>query len=479
MKKIYLVLVLSLFASFALADDLPELGDVSATVLSPLQEQRIAEQIMKDVMSSDDSSVVQDPEIQDYVSQLGYKLGMASPDPQQKFNFFVVRDNTINAFAMPGGVVGVHTGLLVAANEEAQVAGVLGHEIGHVVQHHMARVMAQQKTDTVFNIAGMALALLAARGNPQLGMGGMVAASAGSIQRQLDYTREHEREADRIGLQILQKAGYDVHAMSAFFEVMQKGTRFSDGSAPAFLRTHPVTTERIADVRNRESGANFRMIPYTPDFDYVRAKLIAALGSPGQAIDVFQGNIRDKKYSNEASQHYGLAVAYLRKLDIANASRELAWLRSNAIAHPMFEVLAANIQVANKDAQKAGQQYEKALAIYPDNRSLINGYAEHLLALNRLEDMLNFVSDKQRLYPDDPYLYELKSRVYTLQGKNLLRHQAQGEAYVRRYNMQGALEQFDLAAKAGDGDFYQQSMVEARLNYLKQIAIDPKKNKGW
>lgn len=479
MKMIYSVLFALLFAPLALADGLPELGDSSGTVLSSLQEQRIGEMIMKDVMDSSDGMVVQDPEIQDYVSQLGYKLALAGPDPQQKFNFFVVQDKSINAFAMIGGVIGVHTGLILAATEESQVAGVLGHEIGHVVQHHMARVMAKQKIDSVLNIASMAVALLAAVGNPQLGAGGMMAATAGAVQRQLDYTREHEREADRIGMQILEKSGFDIHAMASFFEVMQKGTRFVDGSAPSFLRTHPITTERIADVRNREAQANYRMLAYTPDFDYVRTKIISNLGTATQAIEIFKGNIKDRKFTNEAAQHYGLALAYLRKLDTANARNELTWLRENAAAHPMFEVLAANIEVANKDAVKAGQQYEKSLAIYPSNRSLINGYAEHLLRLNRLDEMLKFVEEKQKLYPDDPYLYELKSRAYTLQGKNLLRHQAQGEAYVRRYNMQRALEQLDLAAKAGDGDFYQQSIVEARLNYLKQTAIDPKKNKGW
>ncbi len=479
MKKVYAILVVGLTISLALpralADGLPDLGDVSATVLSPLQEQRIAEQIMRDVMSTNTADVVQDPEIQDYVSRLGQKLAAAGPDPLQKFNFFVVKDNSINAFAMPGGVIGVHTGLILAANEESQVAGVLGHEVGHVVQRHLARMLAQQKTDSIFNMAAMAAALLLARGSPQLAGGAMATATAGSIQRQLDYTREHEREADRVGMQILEKAGYDTRGMSSFFEILQKGSRFVDGSSPSFLRTHPLTTERIADVRSRESTANYKMIPYSPDFDYVRAKLLAGLGTASQAIEIFKGNLKDKKFANEAAQHYGLAVAYLRKNDANSAATELAWLRDNAENHPMFETLAANIQVTAKNADAAGKQFLRALTIYPSHRALIYGYAEHLLRLNQLDNILKFVEEKQQLYPDDPYLYELKSRVYTMQGKNLLRHQAQGEAYVRRYNLQRALEQMDLAAKAGDGDFYQQSIVEARLNQLRYLAIDPNK----
>jgi predicted Zn-dependent protease len=474
----YPILLLAAMSPAVYADvNLPELGDVSATVLSPLQEQRIAEQIMRDVYNS--NQVLQDAEVTDYITNLGMKLAANGPDRRQEFRFFAVKDNSINAFAMPGGVIGVHTGLIVAANNESEVAGVLGHEIGHVVQHHLARMLAQQKTDSLISMAGMALALLAARGSPQLSSGAMAAASAGAVQRQLDYTREHEREADRVGFQILQSAGFDTRALATFFETLQKGSRFSDGSAPSFLRTHPLTTERIADVRGRaEAAASFRMLPYSPDFEYVKAKLVAALGTPQQAISVFQTNLQERRYTTEDAQHYGLAVAYLRKNDQGSAAKELAWLRQNAIPHPMIETLAANIEVARKDTQQAAKQFTAGLNRYPNHRALIYGYAELLLSTGQPDKVLRLIEEKISSFPDDAYLYELKSRAYTAQGKNLLRHQAQGESYVRQYNLQGALEQFDLAVKSGDGDFYQQSIVEARLNELRQRMDKPKKE-GW
>lgn len=474
MRIFYVILCLLFSAPIALADGLPDLGDVSATVLSPLQEQRIADQIMREVMSSDD--VVTDVEINDYVQALGYKLAANGPDKQQKFNFFVVKDNSINAFAMPGGVIGVHTGLLLAANNESEVAGVLGHEIGHVVQHHMARMLAKQKQDSILNIASFALAILAARANPQLAGGAMTAASASGIQKQLDFTRENEREADRVGMQILEAAGFDTHGMSSFFETLQRGSRFSDGSAPSFLRTHPVTSERISDVKGRESQANFRMLAYSPDFDYIKAKLIAGLGSPATAIAVFQSNIQQRKYSNEASQYYGLAIAYLRKNDPESAEKQLQWLRENAPRHAMFSVLAANIAVAKKQPDLAAKQYVAGLAEYPGNRALIYGYIEHFLNFGQPENALKLINDKQSDFPDDPYFYELKSRAYSLQGKRLLLHQAQGEAYFKSYNIPRAVEQMDLAVKAGDGDFYQRSIVEARLKELKLLIDEPKKS---
>ncbi|HSH73795.1 MAG TPA: M48 family metalloprotease [Methylophilaceae bacterium] len=472
MRLFYVILCLICCVPLAVADGLPELGDVSATVLSPLQEQRIADQIMRDVYRSSD--VIQDPEINDYVQALGNRLAAAGPDKAQKFNFFVVKDRTINAFAMPGGVIGVHTGLITAANSESEVAGVLGHEIGHVVQHHLARMLANQKRDTIINMATMALALLAARGNPQLGSGALVAASAGGIQKQLDYTREHEREADRVGMQILGDAGFDTHGMGTFFETLQKGSRFSEGAAPSFLRTHPLTSERISDVKGREA-ANFKMISYSPDFDYVRAKLVADLGTPSQAVDVFRANLEQRRYNNEAAQHYGLAVASVRNRDFANADKELLWLRTNAPKHAMFASLAANIEVARNRPDQAVKLYISGLQDFPGSRALIYGYAEHFLNLGQADKALKLVADKQSLYPEDPYFYEMSAKAYAMQGKLLLSFQAQGEAYVRKYNLQGAIEQMDLATKAKDGDFYQHSIVEARLKDLKQQIVDPKK----
>ncbi|HYD33826.1 MAG TPA: M48 family metalloprotease, partial [Methylophilaceae bacterium] len=183
MKRAFLFLLAFLAVNPVFAEGLPDLGDVSATVLSPLEEQRIAEQIMKDVMSS--GQVVSDVEVNDYVYNLGYRLAASGPDRRQQFYFFVVKDNTINAFAMPGGVIGIHTGLILASNSESEVASVVGHEIGHVVQRHLARMLAQQKQDSILNMATLALAILASRANSDLGGGAMAAAQAGAIQKQL------------------------------------------------------------------------------------------------------------------------------------------------------------------------------------------------------------------------------------------------------------------------------------------------------
>ncbi|MEY3797979.1 MAG: hypothetical protein RLZZ572_160 [Pseudomonadota bacterium] len=470
-------LAATLLVSFSWANNLPDLGDVSQTVLTPLQEQAIAEQILRDVAVSDD--VVKDIEINAYLQALGMRLVSSSPDNQLKFNFFVVQDNSINAFAMPGGVVGVHTGLILASNSESELASVLGHEIGHVTQHHLARMLAAQKGDTFKNIAGMALAILVARANPQLASGALTTASAVGVQSQLDYTREHEREADRIGLQILDSGGFDVRAMPAFFTTLQRGTRFAEGGAPSFLRTHPLTSDRIADVDNRVALMPYRQVSNSLDFQLVRAKLLANKEVPETMIAVFEQNIRERRYSNEAVEHYGLAVAYMRKGAqkdyLAKAEQEILWLKKNAAPHAMIENLSARWQVVNNNPKLAASQYAAALKLYPDNRALIYGYTEHFLAIKQPELAIKLIKEKQGLYPYDAYMYDLLAKAYAMQNKNLLSHQAQGEAYFRQYDLARAIEQMDIASKAQDGDFYQASIVEARLKELRRMLGEAKK----
>ena len=452
--------------------NLPDLGDIAQTVLSPQDEQRIAEQILREVADSDE--VLQDAEVTDYIQAVGQKLAASGPDKRQIFHFFAVKDNSINAFAMPGGVIGVHTGLILAANSESEMAGVLGHEIGHVTQRHLARMLASQKYDTFKNIAGIALALLVARSNPQLATGALTASSAAGVQRQLDYTREHEREADRVGLTILDAAGFDVRGMPAFFSTLQRGSRFVEGAAPSFLRTHPLSAERIADVSNRVETMPYRQVADSLDFNLVKAKLRASNGLAQTAIEQFEDNIREHRFASETAEHYGLAVAMLRKNDVLGAAKQVEWLKSHADKHPFIENLAARIEVARNNPQAAAAQYAKALSLFPEHRSLIYGYAEHFLASRQPDKAIKLIAEKQRLYPDDPYLYDMLAKAYAAKGKDLLRFQAQGESYYRKYDLKKAVEQLDLAIKAKDGNFYEQSIVEARLKELRRLQENEK-----
>src|SRR5882672_5851584 len=233
------------------AQTLPELGDTSGALLSPQLERKIGEQIMQQIRR--DPAYLDDPELTEYVNDVGRRIVTASSDAQQDFEFFMVRDNsssdaqqdfeffmvrdnTINAFAMPGGFVGVHTGLLLAAQTESEFAGVLAHETAHVTQHHLARLLAKEEQMSIPTLAAFVLGVLAARARPDVAQAVIAGTAAANAQSQLNYTRDFEREADRVGFQYLQQAGFDVSAMGTFFERMQKATRLYENNAPAYLR---------------------------------------------------------------------------------------------------------------------------------------------------------------------------------------------------------------------------------------------------
>ena len=254
MKK--LLLMIFFLGHIVMADELPDLGSYTDNIISIVEEDRISKQILYQVNQS--QSVIHDIEIEDYLASLGSSLLINTSIANRRIEFFILNDSTINAFAMLGGVVGVHTGLFLAANSESELASVLAHEISHITQKHLPRIMALQQRDSYKTMLGMALAILISRSNPQLASGAMQAASASAVQNTLDFTRAHEQEADREGIKLLDQAGFDVKGSINFFKTMQKSSQFSDGAAPAFLRTHPISSDRISDIEDRLKDYPYR-----------------------------------------------------------------------------------------------------------------------------------------------------------------------------------------------------------------------------
>ncbi|MGE5794179.1 MAG: M48 family metallopeptidase, partial [Bacteroidota bacterium] len=347
------------------APNLPDLGDSSQTEITPQVERRIGESIMREIRR--DPAYVDDPEIKDYVQSIGYRLVAASGETQQEFEFFVVRDKTVNAFAMPGGFIGVHTGLLLAAQTESEFASVMGHEIAHVLQRHMARQYDAQSKVSKMSLLAMAIALLAARSNPQVAQAAVVAGQAAPAAVYLNHSREFEREADRVGFQLLDGAGFDTAGMPGFFERLQKATRLYENNAPTYLRTHPLTTERIADMQNRQANAPYRQRPDSMEFQLVRAKVRAADGTPQEAVGFFRTALAEKRFANEAAVHYGYAAAAARAKDWKTADAEIAAARKLAPPQPMFETLAARIKADSGDLAGAEKILAAARATFPDS----------------------------------------------------------------------------------------------------------------
>jgi len=464
----------------AFGQNLPDLGASVGGPLSPQVERRLGESIAREIRFHD-PTFVDDPEVSDYLYVLGNRLVAASPGARGEFEFYAIRDPAINAFALPGGFVMVNTGLLLASDNESELASVLAHEIAHVTQRHISRLLGAQQQVQQLQLPAM-IAIVAAgmvSGRADLVAGAAAAVQAGSIQAQINYTRDFEREADRIGFQTLIAADFDPSAMPAFFEKMQRYTRVSDdGTMPSYLRTHPVTTERIADAENRAARLHYRQHVDSLEYHLVRAKLRAESGVPGDAANHFAAVVRDRRYANEAAARYGYAVALARNRQLTEAAGEVKGLRALGVASPMIETLDARIRQARGDASGALAVLKEADKRFPQRKPVIYAYASALADAGRDKEAGDYLTEQLRRYPQDDRLLELRAKTYAALGKRLLQHQTQAEVYVQRGRLQAAIEQLQLARAAGDGDFYQLSVVDARLRELRaQLAEESKSAK--
>lgn len=471
MKKLPLLLLLW-FSPCAMGDGLPDLGDVSQAVLTPLQERQIGQQSMLQIRAS--KQFLDDSEINDYLNQLGYKLVENSSESGLDFEFFAVNDYSINAFAMPGGFVGVNAGLILTTQSESELASVLSHEISHVTQHHLARMIEKQQGEGLISMATIAIAILAARTNPQASEAAIVSAQARSIQNQLNFTRTYEEEADRIGLRLLQKSGFNTHAMPEFLERLQNSTRLLEGNAPNYMRTHPITSDRIAEIENRVQNQPYRLIPDSLNFQLVRTKLIAAQKTAPEAITYFSDALGSQKYGNPIAQRYGLVSALLRNNQIARAAQELATLLEQAQNdqmarnNPMIETLAGQVKRAEKNDAETLAFYRTAVQNFPQHRALIYDYTDQLLQDNQAETAVKLLTEQVIRHPSDTTLYDLEARAYAMLGKALEQHQAQAYSYAWQGNLYAAMEQLEMAKQAG-GSFYQLSTIESDLRELREM----------
>lgn len=469
------LLALTLAIQPVLAADLPDLGEVSRQYFSDQDEQALGRAIMRDVYA--DPGYLDDPEIETYLNQLGYKLVSVSTRNQREFNFFVINDPSINAFAMPGGNIGVHTGLLLSAQSESELASVVAHEIAHVTQDHIARMVASQSQSYWPTMAALALALLAARSNPNVASAAIASTQAYSIQNQLNFSRDYEREADRLGYEMLTRGGYDPRGMSGFFNRLQRANRFYDSSAPAYLRTHPLTTDRIADMQARSEDAPYQQVADSLDFQLVRARLRAQEGSPADAVRAARDALKEKRYSSETAARYGLVTALIRARQSKEAEAEVQKLLSGKPVHPIIQQLGAHSALAAGQHGLALQRYQAGSAAHPGYRPLQYGYISALLSASRSNDALTQVDRQLALYPLDRRLWRLSAQTHAQLGHRLLSHRAQAEAAALSGNLIAAIEQMSLGIRAGDGSFHELSAAEARRREWQDVEKSQRKDK--
>lgn len=468
--------VLAPTLAYTAPPNLPDLGDASAAVMSPHEERKLGEQIMREIRSS--LEFLDDPEINQYVQGLGQKLAGHSGVSGPTFEFFAIADPTINAFALPGGFIGMHTGLLLAAQSESEVAAVLAHEVAHITQRHIHRMIAEsQRTSKQVLAALLAGLVLAGSGEGQAGEAAIALATAGGIQKQLNFTRAHEEEADRVGMQILAASGLDPLAMPAFFERLQAWGRLNESNLPEFLRTHPITTARIAESRNRAEHYKYRQIPDSIEFHRVRAKLRATgKGDVNEIARNFEQNLAAGKYRNLEAERYGYALALLRSQRY-DAARRIAdtLLNERPDALP-YLVLRAEIELGAGDSAKGLGYYAEASRKFPTSIVLTRYHAAALLKTGRARDARELVRKGLSQYPDDPTLHKMLATAAGESGELFEAHRALAAYYYLNGNPGAALQQLHIAKRFASGNEYLSAGVNARIKEIEQELAGQRKN---
>tara|TARA_B100000787_G_scaffold168584_1_gene157625 strand:+ start:505 stop:1935 length:1431 start_codon:yes stop_codon:yes gene_type:complete len=464
MKKLFFCIFL--ITNICFANELPDLGDYSETIIGAQEERVIGSQILQQVHQS--KSVINDVEIEDYLYSLTNKLVRSSNYSGSKLTFFIVNDRSINAFAMLGGVVGIHTGLILSSNSESELASVISHEIAHVTQRHLARLIGKLQKDSFKSYLGIGLALLLARSNPDLARGALTASQALGVQTVLDFTRENEKEADRVGLVILNKAGFDVRGSIDFFKTLHKGNRYSSGAAPSFLRTHPITSERISDIENRLTEYPYKQRLDDPSFHFVKGKIKVFLQEKKSIKNQLENNVKNKTYANELGERYALSYAYLINNNFKGATRELEWLKSKNIQNPMIDQLNIEILLKKGDIDAAFLAIKKALIKYPNYRSFVYALANYFIETKSINEAVKFLESYVKIFHSDPEIYKLLAKAYSLNGREVLQYESLAESFYYSYDLQEAIVQMDMATRARDGNFYEKSRVEARLKQLQR-----------
>jgi len=427
---ISLLCQLSLTPVYAGNTSLPDLGDESLAVISPAQERKLGEDLMR--QSRRALAFVDDPELNGYIQSLGQRLVSHADTAQQDFRFFIINNSAINAFAVPGGFIGVHTGLILATQSEAELASVLAHETAHITQRHIPRLITESQRTSLPAMAAILAGILLASSGHQGGEAAIALTGAAVAQKEINYTRSFEEEADRIGMQILARSGFDPRAMPAFFERMQNLNRINETNLPEFLRTHPVTTNRIADSRNRAEQLPYRQTPDSNEFEHVRAKIRAlAPGNPQEIARGFKEDIAQGKFRNPDAERYGYVVALLRGSQLTTARTEIQKLLGRFPNKPSYKILQAEIEMAAQNYKQALALYADAYAKSPSNAVLLRYYANALLQTNHHRQAKELLKIALQQQPDDPTLYKMlaeaagdERRLRTVVGKGLSRNKA-------------------------------------------------------
>jgi beta-barrel assembly-enhancing protease len=488
-------LVAGVNPAFAKDFDLPDFGRSANAGVSEQDEYYYGLSVLRQMRNA--GVLVEDPQVDEYFRTLGTRLVEASSAPDQNFTYVLLNDDEFNAFAVPGGLIAVHTGLLMQAGNESELAAVLAHETAHVTQKHTVRALERAKKASLPVMLGT-LALVAAAAASSSGnnqnygrnpdsidpiTAALIGGSALMQQLQINFTRDNEFEADRIGIQTLKKAGFDVTAMGSMFQRMQSSFRSSGGArVPQYLQTHPISVTRIAEAKSRAAKLiDQPIVQHDLPFLLMRERVrVIKSNDPTLLKQYYVDAIRARGEAN-APLNYGYALSSARAGDIKRATELAALLPDVPELKLTRALLSAEIQVNSKNQAEWRKRFDQLMRIYPKHRVVGASYAQALIDLGTKRDAataLEILRDLVTAFDADPALFEGLGRAYQLSGDEV----RAGEAYARATALRGALEdalgQLNMIAQGPKLSYYERARIDAQVAELTPIVLEIKRRDG-
>jgi predicted Zn-dependent protease len=446
-----------------LANDLPSLGDASSALISPQQEYQLGRAWLSAVRGQ--VSQLPDPLLKDFVESSVYRLAETSQVEDPRLEFVLLNSKQLNAFAAPGGIIGVNGGLFLYAQTEGEYASVLAHELAHLSQRHYARSLeAQQRMQLPILAAMLAGIVAAAAGASDAGMAAIASTQAAAYQAQTRFSRQNEQEADRIGLQNLEKAGYEPRSMPNMFERMLRQYRY-DRMPPEFLLTHPLSESRIADTRNRAEQYPPGGIQDSLLYQLMRTRVqLLYEETPGIAAKRFRAQLDDNPHLDAA--RYGLAIAQIKGSQFAQAQDTLAPLLRKAPDNLVYNLAQISLEIARDQLPAAAQRIQHLLALHPDNYPLNQARIDLLLKQRNIAQSEPVLNELLKRRAKDPDVWYQIAEVRGLLGNTIGLHQARAEYFALVGDFKQAIEQLDFAKRRASDNFQLASRIDARQQEL-------------
>jgi predicted Zn-dependent protease len=450
-----------------LSDQLPNLGDTSGRIISPQKDRALGAAFMRKLRQS--GLVLSDQEANSYIEALGRRLVSRSENPTKDFTFFLINDSRINAFAGPDGHIGINTGLMLAAESESELAGVIAHEIAHVTQRHLARSFEAADKISIPSMAALVAAILIGTQDGAAGAAALTAASAASLQYQINFTRANEEEADRIGIQTLATADFDPYGMAGFFERLQKSSRLYGTRPPEFLSTHPVTTNRISEAISR--AESYPKVDRKPNLEFLllQAKLrVNSFDNSSQVLtDVrrYKGNAG----GDTPVERYEFAQLLAANNKLEEARGVIEKLYKSDPDRIAYRLALASILQQSKQFEPALEMYASSLALYPDSLMVILPYATTLLSAGQPGTAFKLLATGSNKHPSNPELYKLLAQAAGASGKDIQTHTAMSQYYFLNGYTKQAIEQLKLAEKQKSISDYEAASLQAGIKNLQSV----------